>query len=156
MGVGGSGVKVVVRLGAGVAAATARAVTAAGVSGSLVSIKNTLAEKAPNECQAGLRRGLSVEIAAGMERAGRPDGRNREANEEAPVTTSIFTELFAPKGVIQPYAIDVRHGIAYMNVSRAGSWSNGLFVYQLEWAVNEEKPVRTVFCRVAYKFVMDK
>ena len=91
VGVGGSGEKVVDSFGAGVAAATAKAEAAAGVSGNLVMSKTSLAEKAPNECQAGLRRSQSEKIAAGVERAGRPIGGNRKANEvKAPVTRNAY------------------------------------------------------------------
>ena len=86
MGVGGSGVKVVNALGAGGAAAVADAAAAARVSGDLARTKIALAEKAPVSGQVGLRRSPSVRYTAGVERAGWPNGRNREANEGAPVT----------------------------------------------------------------------
>ena len=71
-----------------------------------------------------------------------------------PLSTSIFTVLFEPIGVIQPCAMEVRHGTAYISVSRSAGVVNVLFVYQLAWAVGEEKPVRPVFRRVANKIVM--
>ena len=60
MGVGGSELKGVRRVGARGAFAEAYAAAAARVSGSLVLMKNMTAEKAPVTYQAVLRRGPSV------------------------------------------------------------------------------------------------
>ena len=64
MGVGGSELKGVQRVGARGAFAEAYAAAAARVSGSVVK-KNVTAEKGPNTCQAVLRKGPSVENAEG-------------------------------------------------------------------------------------------
>ena len=79
MGVGGSGAQSVKALAAGGAAAATCAAAAARVSGNLAEVKNKMARRLRIEYQGCPRRDLSEEAAAGVERAGGPDGRSREA-----------------------------------------------------------------------------
>ena len=72
-------------IGPRVAASAVFAEVAAVVSGDLVEINVRLARCVRNKFQEGPRRDPSVPNAAGEERAWRPNGGNREANEEAPV-----------------------------------------------------------------------
>ena len=101
MDVGGNGETVVAVHGAGGAAAVADAAAAAGVSGNLTNSKNATAEKTPIDGQEGLRRGPSVQYTAGGERAGGPNGGNRKANEEAPVTKYVRNKMIEPRSCDQ-------------------------------------------------------